>query len=174
MKVFITGIPGIGKTTAMLKLASLLEREKIDFAGFVTPDIRVKGKRIGFLIKDLKSGETKLFASKEKLKLESPSAKFAGYWLDLEALESIAVPILESSAKILLIDEIGKMELFSKRFKEALLRVLKGDKIIVATLHRKLVDEFRKYGEVIWLTLENRERIPVDLFNRISRLSRNT
>jgi len=62
MKIFITGLPGVGKTTIILKVTKELKNHDLKIGGFVTQEIREKGKRVGFKIKALDTGEEGILA----------------------------------------------------------------------------------------------------------------
>ena len=54
MILLLTGAPGIGKTTAILKAVEMLKsRKKIIVGGMITKEIRKNDKRIGFQLIDL-------------------------------------------------------------------------------------------------------------------------
>ena len=46
--LLLTGIPGVGKTTVLRKVAERLSG--VELGGFLTDEIRVEGKRVGFAI----------------------------------------------------------------------------------------------------------------------------
>jgi len=127
MHLLISGPPGSGKTTFIRTFFQNLTSA----AGFYTEEIPGKGERQGFKIKTF-SGKEAVFAEKG---LESPY-KLGAYGLDLKAFETIALDCLEqasvSEAEIVIIDEIGKMELNSKQFQKAVGRVLERKKVIAA------------------------------------------
>jgi nucleoside-triphosphatase THEP1 len=57
--------------------------------------------------------------------------------VDVEALEAVGVATLEETAagaKLVIVDEIGKMELLSRRFREAVLRALGGGRPVLASI----------------------------------------
>ncbi len=63
--------------------------------------------------------------------------KVSKYGVNVEGIDRI-VSIVErnlSKIDIVFIDEIGKMEMFSEKFKEFLLEVLENDKKVIATLN---------------------------------------
>jgi len=162
MKIFISGQPGCGKTTLVKEL---IKNYKGSVSGFITEEIRNNG-RIGFKIKDIQTEKEGVLAS-INLK-EGP--KVGKYFVNVKDIEEIAIPSLERVASIYFIDEIGAMELKSKRFEEMLETALSSDKNIIATLHRNYVNIYKNYGEVIWLTRENWNEI----FEKIkSRLNEN-
>ena len=61
--------------------------------------------------------------------------------------------------------ELGTMELFSQKFKEKIGKILEIDKPVVIALHRSLVNEYKNYGRVIYVTPENREKLPENVVN---------
>ncbi|MFQ6010277.1 MAG: NTPase [Candidatus Aenigmatarchaeota archaeon] len=148
-KVFITGKPGCGKTTLIKELVK--ER---DVAGFITEEIRDKGRK-GFKIIDIKSREEGVLASTE----QKTGPRVSKYRVNLADLERIGIKALERKADLIVIDEIGKMELYSKAIEKKIKEILQSRKKVLATLHRNYIDEYRKYGEVIWLTRENWQEV---------------
>ena len=110
----LTGGPGVGKTT-IIKRA--LERARISAGGFFTEEIRAVGVRQGFRIVTL-DGES---ATLSHTDIGSPY-RVGKYGVDIEALERVGVAAIREAVRqheLVVIDEIGKMELFSSVFKEA-------------------------------------------------------
>jgi len=113
MKILLTGGPGIGKTTIIKKWISEIYKEA---GGFYTEEIREKGKRIGFKIKTINGKEGILS------KIGSGKHNVGKYTVNIDIFEEIGVKALEDAlknkeVKYIVIDEIGKMELFSEKFK---------------------------------------------------------
>ncbi|MFQ6020933.1 MAG: NTPase [Candidatus Aenigmatarchaeota archaeon] len=145
MKIFITGNPGCGKTSLIKKLI-----KNKNVSGFYTEEIRNKIRK-GFKIIDIKTKEKGILAS-INIK-EGP--KVSKYRVNLKDLERIGIKALERKSDLIIIDEIGKMELCSEKFENKLKEVLKSNKNILATLGKNYIKEYKKYGEIIWLTKEN-------------------
>ncbi len=169
MKIFITGEPGVGKTTLIKKVAENLGSEAI---GFWTEEVRDRrsGKRTGFRIVSTQ-GDKRLFASKT-----FRSRKLVGsYGVNVNRFEEVAVPVLEkalrsSAGKVVIVDEIGKMELFSRRFRELVRTLAYEPRIkLVATLPIRdvhpLVKELRRLqgAVLIELTRDNREGMELEI-----------
>lgn len=156
-KLFVTGPPRSGKSTLAIEI---VKETGFRFGGISTPEFKEGGERKGFMIKDLKTGRQGVLASKE---LRSP-ANVGSYGVNLADLDRIGSEALENACfdkdiDLIVIDEIGKMELFSKRFKEAVIACLQSNKRVLAVLHRDYVKDFKQYGEVFNLTPENRAEI---------------
>ncbi|MEM3406818.1 MAG: NTPase [Nitrososphaerota archaeon] len=166
--IFITGIPRIGKSTVLMRIIELLKREGIKIGGIITPEKREGNKRIGFLVKDIISGEEGTLA--KICTSISNKPKFGKYIIDIEDFERIALKALDFSLKncdIIAMDEIGRMEFFSLKFKEKIYEILNSNRIIIAVLHRDFINQFKKYGEIIEVTLENRNKLPEEIFKKI-------
>jgi len=142
-KIFVTGYPGCGKTRLIIQFAN---HYKNNITGFYTEEIREKGKRVGFKIRDMVSGKERIMAH-----VDFDGPKVSKYGVDTDAIEEIAIPALKRKADIYLIDEIGSMEMFSKKFEHEIIKLLTSDKNVLATLHRRYVNKFKNYGEVIIL-----------------------
>jgi nucleoside-triphosphatase len=165
VKIFITGNPGCGKTTLIKEIAFHLKEKGISLSGFITEEIRKVHTRIGFEILNLKTSEKKVFASTENV----TQYRFGKYYLDLLNFESIALKTFQSG-DFVLIDEIGKMEFYSIKFKDLLIENLGKDINIIAALHRDFVDDFKKYGKVFYLTRENFDNTKEEILKIISLL----
>jgi len=136
MKWFITGNPGSGKTTLVMLIVEKLKHEGINIDGFITREIKEDNVRTGFQIIDVKTRNKGLLASK-KLKIHGP--RVGSYVVNLEDIEIVAVQALErafNSSDVIIIDEIGTMELFSSSFKSIVNKILKSNKNCLATIHR--------------------------------------
>jgi nucleoside-triphosphatase len=125
----LTGQPGTGKTT-IIKQA--IAEFKGQAGGFYTEEIRSQGVRQGFRLVTL-DGKTAALAH---LYLHSPY-RVSKYGVDVESLDKVGVAAINQAIKerdLVVIDEIGKMELFSAKFREAVLAILKSQKRLLATI----------------------------------------
>lgn len=158
MKIFVTGNPGCGKTTLIKKIVSELKKP---FTGFITEEIRKNHERTGFKMVDLATGEQGLLASVDFK--EGP--KVSKYTVNIQDIERIAVTSMEREAELYIIDEIGKMEMYSQKFKNYLNALLESDKDVLATLGKYFVKDYKAFGEIIWLSRENFN----DVYERLMR-----
>jgi nucleoside-triphosphatase len=130
MNILITGKPGVGKTTLIQKVV-----EKVDLScqGFYTREIRVnEASRVGFEIVTL-DGKTALLAHIDHL---TPH-RLGKYFVNVDNINRVIVPCIENAIKqadLIIIDEIGKMELFSPRFRQAVLKALASPKKVLGTI----------------------------------------
>ncbi|MEM1535841.1 MAG: NTPase [Candidatus Pacearchaeota archaeon] len=157
MKIFISGLPGCGKTTLMLELVKELKAKNKKVAGIITKQILNNKKREGFLIEDLTSNKQEMLASiKQK---EGP--KVGKYRVNVNGIGKIVEEAEKNfeNADIIIIDEIGRMEFFSEAFKAMLRKLIDSDKKIIATLHRAYVEKYRKQGIFIWLEKDKLQEV---------------
>ncbi|MEM3012095.1 MAG: nucleoside-triphosphatase, partial [Candidatus Hadarchaeales archaeon] len=123
MKNFLlTGRPGSGKSTVIGRTVSLLRGEGVRVGGIFCPELREGGERVGFEIRDLLTGEVGVLA---RVGLEGPGV--GKYGVNLEALERIGgggIRRALEEAEVVVVDEIGPMEVLSKGFREAVLQAL--------------------------------------------------
>jgi nucleoside-triphosphatase len=128
----LTGRPGVGKTTLVRRVLQQLAH--LPAAGFYTQEIRSDGRRVGFRVVTL-SGEEGTLAH-----VEIQSDRRVGrYGVDVVAFERAALPSLEpaTGAALVVVDEIGKMECFSRAFREAVVRALGAETPVLATIARR-------------------------------------
>ena len=126
--LLLTGVPGVGKTTIVRRVAERLG--DISLAGMFTEEIRRKGQRVGFRIESLDGvGETMAHVDIRS------GHRVGRYRVDVGAIDRMVGRTLnEPGAVVVLIDEIGKMECFSHQFVEAVTRLLDGSIPVIATI----------------------------------------
>jgi nucleoside-triphosphatase len=159
-KIFITGRPGVGKTTLIRKVA---ERLRAEAEGFITEELREGGKRTGFKVQDLSGNEGVL--SHVNIKSKQRVGK---YCVNVKGFELVAIPAMEramAKGKILVVDEIGRMELFSQQFRQKIIEAIESQGAIIATIHQKphpFTDQILKTPgiEIITITEKNRDQLP--------------
>ncbi len=167
-RILLTGLPGCGKTTVVRKVADLLRGLA---SGFYTEEIRDdRGQRIGFKVISLegKCGEL-------ARKSTGNGPRVGSYCVNVKDFERIALPSLEVEERgVLLIDEIGKMECFSKEFVRRVGQAFESDTSILATIPLHGGGDFigkirrRKDAEPILVTRENRDELPERLAAKLA------
>ena len=125
----LTGQPGTGKTS-LIKQA--LAGIKGKAGGFYTEEIRTQGIREGFRLVTL-DGQDAILAH---VNIHSPY-RVSRYGVDIDSLDRVGVSALHRAARecdLVVIDEIGKMELFSANFREAVLQIIGSGKRVLGTI----------------------------------------
>ena len=158
--VILTGAPRIGKTTI---IRTVIKDIKRGCAGFYTEEMREGNQRVGFRLISLDNKNCIL--SHKTIKSHHRVGK---YGVNLECIEGIGVAsILEGiqEKKFIIIDEIGKMELFSKDFQDIVMKALDSESPVLGTIlfrPHPFCDKIkkRKDVEIIEVTEENRDRLP--------------
>ncbi len=161
--LLLTGRPGVGKTTLVRRV--LEELNDVTAAGFYTAEIRSGGQRLGFRAVTLDGRETVL------AHVEIPGKpRVSRYGVDVAAFERLALPGLVpgSPASLIVIDEIGKMECFSRAFREAVVRALDADTPVLATIALRgdrFIEGLKARGDVelVEITPANRDRLVEEL-----------
>ncbi|PWA95117.1 hypothetical protein CTI12_AA053010 [Artemisia annua] len=134
----VTGSPGVGKTTLVSRIVETLKisNPNLRIQGFFTREVRQGGERVGFEVVTL-DGRTAPLASINTSSVESIRWPTVGrYKVDVASFESLGLPELQikEDTDLFVIDEVGKMELFSSLFFPAVLRVLESNKPLLATI----------------------------------------
>jgi nucleoside-triphosphatase THEP1 len=166
--IMISGMPGVGKTSL---LKAILSQLSLSAGGFISEEIREGRERVGFSLKTL-DGRAGILAHKN---IPTPH-RFGKYYINLQDIEKIAVQSIEeaiSQKELIVIDEIGKMELLSSLFRQAVLRALDCPKPLIATLHRgddPFLKSIRERDDtfVFWLTQQNRKEIFENILSLLS------
>jgi nucleoside-triphosphatase len=161
--IFITGLPGCGKTTL---IKEILKELKLDAGGFFTEEIRERGIRKGFKIITL-DGKEGILAHVD---IKSPY-RISRYGVNIKDLEEIGVKSILKGIKenkIIIIDEIGKAEMLSKKFRETTLMALNSQKKVLGTIkftYDPFTDKIKKRSDtkIFYLTRENREKIKKEI-----------
>ncbi|MEW6770700.1 MAG: nucleoside-triphosphatase [Bacillota bacterium] len=160
-KILLTGLPGTGKTTVVIRLAALLGEKA---AGFYTVELRENSRRVGFKLVTL-GGKEAILAHVDLASLHRVG-KYGVNPAGLgPAMDEVAAALTGKKPRCFLIDEIGKMELLAPGFRELVLRVFESPFPTVATVPLKpvpFVDDLKKRPDVtlIKVTAANREELP--------------
>lgn len=159
--LLLTGAPGVGKTTVVVRLAELLPEARL--AGFVTAEERdARGRREGFVARAFDGTEATIANVRQ-----ARPPRVGKYGVDVPALDRLSHAQLgsETGADLYLVDEIGKMECLAPEFVRAMTRLLDGPRPIVATVglrgHGLIADVKRWPGSELWqVTRQNRDALP--------------
>ncbi len=157
IRIAVTGSPGVGKSTLVQKAAAA---SGCRVGGVLARDKRFKDRRIGFELLDLASGATGMLAD------EAGSGPQLGkYRVHPEELDGIGAQAVENalSCDLIVVDEVGPMELSSRRFITAVEKALSSDKPMLVVLHEwsqhRLAKKIRGTFKVITVTRENRDAL---------------
>jgi len=161
--ILITGLPGTGKTTLIVRLAGRLAALRP--AGFFTEEIRERGARLGFAFQSFDGRKGVLS------QVDFPGPHRVGkYGVDVAGFERFldAVPFRAPESKLVVIDEIGKMECLSARFREIVAEILGAPEPLVATVALKgtgFIDRVKARSDVRLFVIdrENRDRLLEEL-----------
>lgn len=170
--LLLTGRPGVGKTTVIKKVAEALGDQA---AGFYTEEIRQEnGQRTGFRLVTL-DGEEAVMAHVDLREEGRP--RVSRYGVDVSTIEALGVSALRramASEQVVMVDEIGKMELFSDAFRKTVRQAVEGDAAVLGTVmsaRHPWVDELKAKEQVaVWeVTTGNRNQLPERILRWLSR-----
>ena len=166
--ILITGLPGIGKTTLVKKLSE--ELKHLRPAGFYTAEIREEGERKGFELISL-DGKRGLLSHKN---IKSPF-RVGQYRVDIESFENFldSIPFFDPPNRLIIIDEIGKMECLSEPFKNLLKKIFDSGKLVIATIALKgsgLIAEIKERHDtkLFEMTKYNRDSLLLEILRETS------
>ncbi len=169
--ILITGLPGSGKTTLIQKLAE--ELRAYAPAGFFTEEIRERGTRKGFKLTSLDRKVTGVLAHVD---IEGPH-RLGKYGVDLEVFEQFLgnLPLHDASLRLVIFDEIGKMECLSGKFRDLVASLLDTSVPVIVSIALKgggFIDEVKRRQDVhiFDLTERNRDKLLHDIAGLIRNL----
>ena len=166
--LLLTGASGVGKTTVLITIVDALKAKGISVGGMISREAREGNVRVGFEIIDLTNGKHGWLAHVN----QKSGPQVGKYHVNLGDLEQIgAKAIAEALVKcdVVAIDEIGPMELFSQKFKQAVKQALESRKLLLAVVHAKASDPLineakqREDAEIFTVSLANRDMLAEDI-----------
>ncbi|MGE5533265.1 MAG: NTPase [Bacillota bacterium] len=172
----LTGAPGVGKTTVLIKTVEALKANGVTVGGMVSREVRGGNMRVGFEILDLTSGRHGWLAHIN----QKDGPQVGKYHVNIQDLENIGVQAITQAlekCRVITIDEIGPMELYSQKFKQIVAYALESKKLVLAVVHGKARDplvtqvKLRGDSEVFRVTFANRDVIQEQLLKKALSLS---
>jgi nucleoside-triphosphatase len=169
-RFLLTGQPRSGKSTLVAALARQLRASGITLGGFTAREVRSHGERVGFEVADF-DGRRALMAHVGW----TTGPQVLRYRVDVAAFDGIAVPAVEhalSAADVIIVDEIGLMQLCSPAIGALVERLFTAVVPSVATVHARphpFTDELKQRPgtELLELTPANREDTLARLLARL-------
>jgi nucleoside-triphosphatase len=165
-RIAVTGSPGVGKSTIV---ARVIQTRKGSVGGVLARDRRYKDRRTGFELLDILTGDVGILAD------ETGSGPQLGkYRVHPDDLDNIGAHAIESALKcdLIVVDEVGPMELSSRRFVSAVENAIASDRPMLVVLHEwsnhRLAKKIRSTFKVIVVTRENRETIGEEISKAFS------
>lgn len=159
LNYLLTGPPKCGKTTIIKEIIHRLGKSA---GGFYTEEIRRGNVRVGFNLKTL-SGQEGTFSHVDF----KSKYRVGKYGVSLDTMDKIGSKEIElalAQNKIIIIDEIGKMELFSTRFKDLVWKALDSKNPLVGTIifvKHPFGDEVKKRKDVKIVDVSKKSRAEV-------------
>jgi len=169
IKIGITGLPGSGRTDLLLTIVKMLEADNVKVGGVITEPVEEEGKVTGFKMVDYITKEEALIAG---TRIQS-RARIEEFGIDLDTLGVFSVNAIKRAvfnSDLVIIDEIGRIQLKSEYFNKAVLNALKSNKPIIMTIYRRsrssLLQEIRRRDDIRMLevTPVNKGILPFKIF----------
>jgi len=159
--LLLTGSSGVGKTTVLIKTVNALKAKGVNVGGMISREVREGNARVGFEIIDLTNGKHGWLAHAD----QKSGPQVGKYHVNLEDLENIGATAIEEAVEkcdVIVIDEIGPMELFLQKFKQTVKQALASGKLVLAVVHARaehpLINETKQRDdmEIFTVSVANR------------------
>ncbi len=167
--VVLTGIPGDGKTTLIKKVISALKVET-EFVGFYTEEVCGGNSRIGFDVVSVSGQEERVKLARKNV---AKNPRIGSYHVYVDEFETFFAT-LNFERGFLVLDEIGKMEMLSKKFVEKVAKIFfNSNSRIFCTIplnsSAKLIRDIRdsKHSKLFEVTKENRDSLLVEIVKTV-------
>jgi nucleoside-triphosphatase len=169
-RILLTGRPGCGKTTLVKRVVNDLSSSQA--GGFYTEEIRKRGERVGFKVVTLDGEEAVLAHVDFKTR-----QRVGKYGLDLSGLETIGVDVLRRAVRagqLVVVDEIGPMELRSGIFRDVITEMFDSRAPILATITARpfpFTEAIKKRRNVTLIEVrnDNRDQLVSELSDQFTR-----
>jgi nucleoside-triphosphatase len=154
------------------RVVFLLRSKGFGIGGCLTKERKEGRERVGFTVFDLMSGREAVLASSKK----ALGPRVGRYRVNIPGLVDVGARALREAAvtaDVIVIDEVGPMELTSPEFKKGVEACLASGKPILAVVHEQmkdpLIEQFRELPgkSLIEVTLHNREGLAASLAGEI-------
>jgi len=171
LRIFITGRPGIGKTTVFMRIVSNLRKYGYIVGGIICPEIRGSKGRLGFHIVDILADQKGILAYMCRERSAVP--RVGKYCINVDDAINIGVKAINNALKeadVVGIDEIGPMELKVPQLRLAIYEALRSAKPTVAVVHYRVVSDLVKTfrnAKVYEVSYVNRELLPQQLSSEL-------
>jgi nucleoside-triphosphatase len=168
--ILVTGEPGVGKSTVVSKVVIRLKSKGVIVGGCATSERRVSGQRVGFSVRNLTSETSGELASVNG----SLGPRVGRYRVNLSDLASVGARGLKdavANSELIVIDEVGPMELVSPEFRRGVQECMACGKPILAVVHERMQDDLleelkSKADFTVAVTVQNRDSLPDELTTR--------
>jgi len=172
---FITGRPGVGKTTVLLNAADGLRDIGYSVGGMLSREVREEGARVGFELVDFATGQKGSLAQ-----MNQPTGpQVSKYRVNLDDLDRIGVHAIRNALReteVVIVDEVGPMELLSAAFKQVIMDAANSQKLVLGVIHHStrnpIIDSIKKRSdaEILEVTMENRHGLHKILIQKVVQL----
>lgn len=165
IKIGITGLPGAGKTYILKHVTRMLSDQNVTIGGMIDEKTSDGRHSTGMTVTNIRTGESAVFAIPG---FES-KVTLGNLGVDLSLFESVAIEAIKTACEecdLIVIDEVGRVEVESRAFVDAVNDALDVDKPMIITLHKKsrnpLLQDIRRRDDVriLEVTPTNRNLLP--------------
>jgi nucleoside-triphosphatase len=142
----------------------------------ISGEIRDAGERVGFQLEDISTHKVGILAHSDIRPHEAPA--IGRYYVNVNDIEGIGAAAIRDAVKmadVIIIDEIGPMELKSEEFIAAVELALASQKNVIGTIHRysahplvKSIKSNMNY-RLIEISLHNRDKISSQVIDTVLR-----
>jgi nucleoside-triphosphatase len=156
------------------KLVEILSNQGIRAGGVISGEVRRGVGRVGFSLEDLLTHDVGMLAHVEQI--DGPRVgKYRVNLKDVEHIGAAAVQRAIAEADVIVVDELGPMELHSDAFVQAIDTALASVKNVIGTIHKRashplvLSIKSNPACQLLEVTVKNRDNLPKTIADELRR-----
>ncbi|MFX1375316.1 MAG: nucleoside-triphosphatase [Promethearchaeota archaeon] len=145
IKILITGLPRSGKSTLITQLIEHYSKKQMKIYGFLTPEVREGNHRIGFDVEEINTKKREKLARISSSNSKYHLGNYSVYIKNFEEIISKLEKVQFREGDLIIVDEIGKMELFSIKFRDFITKIFNSNIPIIASIGLKVKKSIRDH-----------------------------
>lgn len=166
MRILLTGQPGLGKTTVCNRIVEIARERGLKCCGVLTHQLRRGKETVTLIVEDLSTGDRRVLAKKRGTVDEGEGVISCSFIFDRDSIE-FGNRALERNGDLLVIDEVGNLEINGEGFTNAMTAFssMENSILVVRSELSEVISERLKCSfSKVKMDEKNRDDLPERIF----------